>query len=301
MNLDIVTILNTELRLMTVRQGDKQINMYKGSSSKQITPTLKTKINEFFDKYMGTNVTENIQIKPDNIKNIIPMRITPSAVSNFYNSLVHSYSVDIKQKDLNRRPIFKPFDEIFSLDDIDLLLSFGLEIGKKYLFKIPTKVSNDKIYIVIKEFINKNYGFYEPLFKWFDNELQKATSAEQAKAGQIDMANITGDSSILPFLGSEMGSGLSGATYSFIEEDKNDLMNQNYSFLQERDINKMPEYTRHDAPSSLNGGGGHPQLAAMNRKTGGATDNAYEAMMKARGSEMQQRAPPQTPNFSSPY
>lgn len=172
-------------------------------------------------------------------------------------------------------------------------------------------VSVDDARVQLPQFVNCVPTLYIPskryvltdadLFKWFDNELQKATSAEQAKAGQIDMANITGDSSILPFLGSEMGSGLSGATYSFIEEDKNDLMNQNYSFLQERDINKMPEYTRHDAPSSLNGGGGHPQLAAMNRKTGGATDNAYEAMMKARGSEMQQRAPPQTPNFSSPY
>jgi len=138
------------------------------------------------------------------------------------------------------------------------------------------------------------------LFKWFDTELQNGLAAEQAKASQIDMANITGDSKILPFLGSEMGSGLSGAAYSFIEEDKNDLMNQNYSFLLERDINKMPEYTRHDAPSSM-GSSENAQLAAMNRKTGGMTDNAYEAMMKARGAEMQQRAPPTTPNFSSPY
>ena len=140
------------------------------------------------------------------------------------------------------------------------------------------------------------------LFKWFDAELQNGLAAEQAKARQIDMANVTGDSNILPFLGSEMGSGLSGATYSFIEEDKNDLMNQNYSFLEDRDINRMPEYTRHDAPSSMSGGGGSAaQLAAMNRKTGGVTDNAYEAMMKSRGAEMQQRAPPTTPNFSSPY
>jgi hypothetical protein len=65
----------------------------------------------------------------------------------------------------------------------------------------------------------------------------------------------------------------------------------------------MPEYTRHDAPASMGGGGGSnaAQLASMNRKTGGATDNAYDAMMKARGAEMQQRSPPQSPNFSSPY
>lgn len=147
------------------------------------------------------------------------------------------------------------------------------------------------------------------LFKWFDTEFQRGMAAEQARASQIDIASITGDASVLPFLGSEMGSGLSGAAYSFIEEDKNDLMNQNYSFLEDRDINRMPEYTRHDAPPSMGGGGGGgggdsghaARMAAMNRKTGGATDNAYEAMMKARGSEMQQRAPPQTPNFSSPY
>ena len=85
------------------------------------------------------------------------------------------------------------------------------------------------------------------------------------------------------------------------EEDKNDLMNQNYSFLEERDYNKMPEYTRHDAPSISGGSSQSAHQAAMNRKTGGATENAYEAMMKARGAEMQQRAPPATPNFSSPY
>ena len=139
------------------------------------------------------------------------------------------------------------------------------------------------------------------LFKWFDTELQRGLAAEQARASQIDIATITGDASVLPFLGSEMGSGLSGAAYSFIEEDKNDLMNQNFSFLEDRDINRMPEYTRHDAPSISGGSSQSAHQAAMNRKTGGATENAYEAMMKARGAEMQQRAPPATPNFSSPY
>ena len=75
-------------------------------------------------------------------------------------------------------------------------------------------------------------------------------------------------------------------------------MNQNFSFLQERDINKMPEFTKFDANSSSGGS----QASTANRKTGGNTDNAYETMMKSRGSEMQQqRGSPQTPNFSSPY
>ena len=119
------------------------------------------------------------------------------------------------------------------------------------------------------------------------------------------MADITGDANILPFLTSEMGNGLSGAAYSFLEDDKNELMNQNYSFLQDRDINKMPDFTRHDAPSSFsNGGGGgsgNKGTGMQQRKTGGSTDQAYDMMMKSRGSEMQNRAPPQTPNFSSPY
>jgi len=166
----ITKTLNTKLRLMSNRKDDRQINMYKGSSSKQVTPVLLVKIAEFFDKNMGTNVTENILIKPNNTKNIIPMKITPSAVSNFYNSLVHLYSVDTEQKDYNRRPIFKQFDEVFSLDDIDLILSFGITIGKKYLFKIPTKVSNDKIYNIIEDiYKDKNkYKYYFDLLNWFD-------------------------------------------------------------------------------------------------------------------------------------
>lgn len=137
------------------------------------------------------------------------------------------------------------------------------------------------------------------LFQWFDTELARGMAEEQANAGRIDMANVTGDSNILPFLGSEMGSGLSGAAYSFIEDDKNDLMNQNYSFLQDRDINRMPEYTRHDAPSS--NGSGNQGSGMQQKKTGGATESAYDAMMKSRGAEMQHRNPPQTPNFTSPY
>ena len=111
------------------------------------------------------------------------------------------------------------------------------------------------------------------------------------------MADITGDDSILPFQMSEMGSGLAGAVYSFIEDDKNDLMNQNYSFLQDRDINKMPDFTRSDAASSESS----KNATSTQKKTGGGTDTAYDQMMKARGNDMQKQAPPETPNFSIPY
>ena len=137
------------------------------------------------------------------------------------------------------------------------------------------------------------------LFQWFENELQRETQQEQANRGKINMADVTGDANILPFQMGEMGSGLAGAAYSFIEEDKNDLMNQNYSFLQDRDINKMPEFTRHDAPSNSNSG--QRQQEQQQRKTGGDTDRKYEELMKTRGSDMQNRMPPPTPNFSSPF
>lgn len=138
------------------------------------------------------------------------------------------------------------------------------------------------------------------LFKWFQNEFQKET---QTNVGKLNIADITGDAGILPFQISEMGNGLSGAVYSFLEDDKNDLMNQNYSFLQDRDINKIPDFTRHDAPSSTggDGNGGNQGSGMQQRKTGGGTDQAYDMLMKSRSSEMQkQRATPQTPNFTSP-
>ena len=184
---------------------------------------------------------------------------------------------------LQKNPLMSQF-QIVSVDDPRVQLP-------QFVSCVPT------LYIPSKRHVLTDAD----LFKWFDVELQNGMAAEQVKASQIDMANVTGDSNILPFLGSEMGSGLSGAAYSFIEDDKNDLMNQNYSFLEDRDINRMPEYTRHDAPTSMSGNSSNAQIAALNRKTGGATENAYESMMKARGAEMQQRAPPTSPNFSSPY
>jgi hypothetical protein len=133
------------------------------------------------------------------------------------------------------------------------------------------------------------------LFDWVNTEIKNLIES----ANTVKIADITGDASILPFQSNEMGNGLSGASYSFIEDDKNDLMNQNYSFLVDRDINKMPEITRYDgAPkNTMSRGGG---AGAEPKKTGGATEKAYDAMMKARGMEMQ-RQMPQTPNFASPY
>jgi|AACY02.14.fsa_nt_gi hypothetical protein len=179
-----------------------------------------------------------------------------------------------------------------------------LQIQKTPIINTMQMVNIDDPKVQLPNFVQSVPTLYLPgkrqvltdthLFKWFDEELKK----ESENASKVKMADITGDDSILPFQMSEMGNGLAGAVYSFIEEDKNDLMNQNYSFLQDRDINKMPDFTRFDAAtssdSSKNG-------AATQKKTGGGTDTAYDQMMKARGNDMQKKSPPQVPNFASPY
>ena len=183
-----------------------------------------------------------------------------------------------------------------------------LQIQKTAIVNNMQMVNIDNPQVQLPNFVQSVPTLYLPgkrqvltdthLFQWFDEEIKKETE----NAGKVKMADITGDDSILPFQMSEMGSGLAGAVYSFIEEEKNDLMNQNYSFLQDRDINKMPDFTRFDAVT----GGSQSQsaaaaAAASGKKTGGGTTTAYDQMMKARGNDMQQKGPPQTPNFSSPY
>ena len=180
-----------------------------------------------------------------------------------------------------------------------------LQIQKSPIINTMQLVNIDDPKVQLPNFVQSVPTLYLPgkrqvltdthLFKWFEEELQR----ESENANKIKMADITGDESILPFQMSEMGSGLAGSVYSFIEEDKNDLMNQNYSFLQDRDINKMPEFTRSDASTSSSSS--KAAAIATQKKTGGTTDTAYDQMMKARGNDMQKKGPPQVPNFASPY
>ena len=180
-----------------------------------------------------------------------------------------------------------------------------LQIQKTNIINNMQMVNIDNPQVQLPNFVQSVPTLYLPgkrqvltdthLFQWFEEELKK----ENENASKIKMADITGDDGILPFQIGEMGSGLAGAVYSFIEEEKNDLMNQNYSFLQERDINKMPEFTKSDAPNSSTSSKAAAQ--ATQKKTGGGTDTAYDQMMKARGNDMQKKTPPQVPNFSSPF
>jgi hypothetical protein len=179
-----------------------------------------------------------------------------------------------------------------------------LQIQKTTIINNMQMINIDNPQVQLPNFVQSVPTLYLPakrqvltdthLFQWFEEELKK----ESESADKIKMADITGDDSILPFQMSEMGNGLAGAVYSFIEEDKNDLMNQNYSFLQDRDINKMPDFTRFDSNANT---GTSKSGASTAKKTGGNTDTAYEQMMKARGNDMQKKGAPQVPNFSSPY
>jgi len=193
-----------------------------------------------------------------------------------------------------------------------LFVSNQCQHSKKLLQKIQSTALSNEIQVIniddkrvqLPSFVQCVPTLYIPskrqvitdshLFQWIDETIKM----ESINKDKVSMADITGDASILPFQMSEMGNGLSGTVYSFIEEEKNDLINQNYSFLQERDINKMPDFTKSDGVSS--GSTTNSKIPAP-KKTGGNTDNAYEQMMKSRGAEMQKRNPPQTPTFSSPY
>ena len=208
-----------------------------------------------------------------------------------------------------------------------------LQLQKSAIMSLFQIINIDDTRIQLPKFVQCVPTLYIPskrhvltdtdLFQWFQNEFQNETNkssgnnnrgnnggnnsmGNNSSSNNINIADITGDASVLPFQMGEMGSGLSGSAYSFIEDDKNDLMNQNYSFLQDRDINKLPDFTRHDAPSNTGSGGSgggssNKGAGTQQRKTQGTTDTAYDTLMKTRSFEMQQqRATPQTPNFSSP-
>lgn len=177
-NIDIITKkpinseLDTKLHLMTNRKDVKtKASIYKGVSSKEIKTTLRLKFEEFFQKYIGTSVSTETMLG----YNIIPLKITPSAVSNFYNYLVRSYNME---EEVFRRFFYTPFEDLFTLDDIDLMLSVGVLVGKKYYFRIPTRISNNQIYEDIETiYDNKsNYEAYFNLFKFFRENKQYTLS-----------------------------------------------------------------------------------------------------------------------------
>lgn len=125
----------------------------------------------------------------------------------------------------------------------------------------------------------------ETLFNWIEGVLSSQNQGSQNNV--INMADITGSNDILAFQHTEMIGGAGGTAYSFINDNDNDNLNHNYEYLDNRDNNKMVQFTKAgDNPSLNNGGSGQ----GMSEK-GKALSSAYDKMLADRQSEMQNSLP----------
>ena len=125
----------------------------------------------------------------------------------------------------------------------------------------------------------------ETLFNWIEGVM-----SSQSQSGQnnvINMEDITGSNDILAFQQTEMIGGAGGTSYSFIDDNDNDNLNHNYEYLDNRDNNKMVQFTKASENSSLNSGGSG---AGMGEK-GKVLSSAYDKMLADRQSEMQNSLP----------
>ena len=98
------------------------------------------------------------------------------------------------------------------------------------------------------------------------------------------MSEITGSDDILAFQQGEMISGSGCTSYSFIEESDNNLLNHNFSYLDDRDNNKLPSFTKSNKASLTNN-----NTKESNKSN--PVSNAYEKMMADRQKEMQSSLP----------
>lgn len=106
--------------------------------------------------------------------------------------------------------------------------------------------------------------------------------------GNVDMADITGDSSITAFQPSEMLAGGAGTGYSFIEDGANDTLagnfirldkNGNEDSFRNENSHMMASITKANNAVPEQGGGGNGQQSA--------TNSAYDKLLAERHSEMQ--------------
>lgn len=157
-------------------------------------------------------------------------------------------------------------------------------------------VSIDDPNINIPNFIESVPTLYDPvqrqvmnnetLFNWIENVLSNQNSS--ANNDVINMADITGSSDILAFQQTEMIGGAGGTAYSFINDNDNDNLNHNYEYLDNRDNNKMVQFTKaSENNTNLNGG----NSGSKQSKTGGAITSAYDKLMADRQQEMQSSLP----------
>lgn len=168
----------------------------------------------------------------------------------------------------------------------------------KFITRVPT------LYIPLKKYVIDD----SDLFKWLEMEIYKFNENKQNNSQQ-NQNQFQNNDNILPFQTTEMGNGISGSPYSFIEDNNNEKVNHNFSFINEdHNTNTIPDFDNsinHNKDTSRhynkndnlsNQGDGIQQ-----RKSGGDTNQAYENLLKSRNSEYQQQNQiPQTPNFTSP-
>jgi hypothetical protein len=126
----------------------------------------------------------------------------------------------------------------------------------------------------------------ETLFNWIEGIM-----SSQSQSGQnsvINMADITGSNDILAFQQTEMIGGAGGTSYSFIDDNDNENLNHNYEYLDNRDNNKMVQFTKAGENPSLNSGGNGGSGVS---EKGKALSSAYDQMLADRQSEMKSSLP----------
>lgn len=131
----------------------------------------------------------------------------------------------------------------------------------------------------------RNVMTNETLFNWIESVMSSNTQAQGQEV--INMSDITGSNDILAFQQTEMIGGAGGTAYSFIDDNDNDNLNHHYEYLDNRDNNKMVQFTKASENSSLNNGGNSKGMS----EKGKALSSAYDKMLADRQTEMQNSLP----------
>lgn len=137
----------------------------------------------------------------------------------------------------------------------------------------------------VYDMTQRNVMTNETLFNWIEGVM--SSQNQSSNNNVINMADITGSNDILAYQQTEMIGGAGNTSYSFINDNDNDNLNHHYEYLDNRDNNKMVQFTKAADNSSLNNGGNG---SGMSEK-GKALSSAYDKMLADRQSEMQNSLP----------
>jgi hypothetical protein len=131
----------------------------------------------------------------------------------------------------------------------------------------------------------RNVMTNDTLFNWIESIM---SSQNNNTNDVVNMADITGSNDILAFQQTEMIGGAGGTSYSFINDNDNDNLNHNYEYLDNRDNNKMVQFTKASENQSLNDSNSGSSGTSDKSK---ALSSAYDKMLADRQSEMQSSVP----------